>query len=76
MSELKSSSRYNWSALYLDSKNGDFFGTRQPLNLREDPSDMFHIVAEFNNIGNPLEIPAGTTLRIPSYSRVQMKVLS
>ena len=101
MSELSNSSRYNWSVRYIDSKNGDFFGTRQPLKLREHPSDLFHVVtdadskridliawryyrdvnlwwviAEFNNISNPLEIPTGTTLRIPSYSRVQMKVLA
>ena len=100
MSELSNSSRYNWSVRYIDSKNGDFFGTRQPLKLREHSSDLFHVVtdadskridliawryyrdvnlwwviAEFNNISNPLEIPTGTTLRIPSYSRVQMKVL-
>ena len=101
MSELSNSSRYNWSVRYIDSKNGDFFGTRQPLKLREHSSDLFHVVtdadskridliawryyrdvnlwwviAEFNNISNPLEIPTGTTLRIPSYSRVQMKVLA
>ena len=101
MSELSSSSRYNWSVLYHDNKNGDFYGTRQPLKLREDESDLFHIVtdadskridliawkyyrdvnlwwiiAEFNNINNPLEIPVGTTLRIPTYERIQMKVLA
>ena len=101
MGELSSSSRYNWSVYYIDSKNGDFYGTRQPLKLRKDSSDLFHVVtdadskridliawkyyrdvnlwwviAEFNNISNPLEIPTGTTLRIPSYSRVQMKVLT
>ncbi|MBR0258488.1 MAG: LysM peptidoglycan-binding domain-containing protein [Synergistaceae bacterium] len=94
-------SRYDWSVLYVDAKNGDFYGTRQPLRLREHSSDTFHtvsdtdskridliawkyyrdvslwwIIAEFNNISNPLEILPGTTLRIPTYERVQMKVLS
>ena len=101
MSDLSETSRYNWSVLYVDSKNGDFWGTRQPLKLREHVSDSFHVVtdadskridliawkyyrdvrlwwviAEVNNINNPLEIPAGTTLRIPSYERVQMKVIA
>ena len=101
MSDLPDTSRYNWSALYVDEDNGDFFGTRQPLRLREHESDIFHtvtdadsrridliawkyyrdvslwwVIAEFNNISNPLEIPAGTTLRIPAYERVQMKVLA
>ena len=101
MSDLPDTSRYNWSVLYQDSRNGDFYGTRQPLKLREHDSDMFHVVtdadskridliawkyyrdvrlwwviAEFNNISNPLEIPAGTTLRIPTYERIQMKVLA
>lgn len=100
MSELSETSRYNWSVFY-DSRNGDFWGTRQPLKLREHESDTFHVVtdadskridliawkyyrdvrlwwviAELNNISNPLEIPAGTTLRIPSYERVQMKVIA
>ena len=93
-------SRYDWSVLYIDKK-GEFFGTRQPLRLREHESDLFHVVtdadnkridliawkfyhdvslwwviAEFNNISNPFEIPTGTTLRIPTYERVQMKVLA
>ncbi len=101
MSELSETSRYNWSVLYQDSRNGDFWGTRQPLKLLEHESDTFHVVtdadskridliawkyyrdvrlwwviAELNNISNPLEIPAGTTLRIPSYERVQMKVIA
>ena len=101
MSDLSETSRYNWSVLYVDSRNGDFWGTRQPLKLREHVSDSFHVVtdadskridliawkyyrdvrlwwviAEVNNINNPLEIPAGTTLRIPSYERVQMKVIA
>lgn len=101
MSDLSETSRYNWSVLYVDSRNGDFWGTRQPLKLREHDSDSFYVVtdadskridliawkyyrdvrlwwviAEVNNINNPLEIPAGTTLRIPSYERVQMKVLA
>ncbi len=100
MSDLSETSRYNWSVLYVDSKNGDFFGTRQPLKLREHETDSYHVVseadskridliawkyyrdvrlwwviAEFNDINNPLEIPTGTTLRIPRYERVQMKVL-
>ena len=100
MSDLPDTSRYNWSVLYVDSKNGDFWGTRLPVKLREHESDSFHVVtdadskridliawkyyrdvrlwwviAEFNNISNPLEIPAGTTLRIPAYHRIQMKVL-
>lgn len=100
MSELSASSRYNWSVLYANSKKGDFFGTRQPLKLREHSSDIFYtvtdadskridliawkyyrdvslwwVIAEFNGIMNPLEIPSGTTLRIPSYERVQMEVL-
>ena len=97
---MKDSSRYNWSVWYAD-KNGDFFGTRQPLKLREHETDFFHVVtdtdskridliawkyyrdvnlwwiiAEFNNIINPLEIPVGTTLKIPSYERIQMKVIA
>ena len=101
MSDLPDTSRYNWSVLYVDSKNGDFWGTRLPVKLREHESDSFHVVtdadskridliawkyyrdvrlwwviAEFNNISNPLEIPAGTTLRIPTYERIQMKVLA
>ena len=101
MSDLSETSRCNWSVLYVDSRNGDFWGTRQPLKLREHDSDTFHVVtdadskridliawkyyrdvrlwwviAEVNNINNPLEIPAGTTLRIPSYERVQMKVIA
>lgn len=101
MSDLQSTSRYNWSVFYVDKKNGDFLGTRQPLKLREHASDMFHtvtdtdsrridliawkyyrdvslwwVIAEFNNIGNPFEIPVGTVLRIPSYDRVQMKVIA
>ncbi len=101
MSDLSETSRYNWSVFYIDSKNGDFFGTRQPLKLKEHTSDLFHrvtdvdskridliawkyykdvrlwwIIAEFNNIGNPLEIPVGTILRIPTYERLQMKVLA
>ena len=101
MSDLPAESRYNWSVLYIDSKNGDFFGTRQPLKLRQHESDSFYVVtdsdskridliawkyyrdvrlwwviAEFNNISNPLEIPSGTVLRIPAYERVQMKVIA
>ena len=38
--------------------------------------DKLLVMIEFNNILKPLEIPVGTTLRIPSYERVQMKVLS
>ena len=101
MSELSASSRYNWSVLYIDRKNGDFYGTRQPLRLREHDTDMFHtvtdadckridliawryyrdvslwwVIAEINGINNPLEIPTGTTLRIPAYDRIQMKVIA
>jgi len=100
VSELSINSRYNWSVLYLDSKNGDFYGTRQPLKLAKHKTDMYHqvteadsrridliawqyyrdvslwwIIAEVNNIGNPTVIPPGTILRIPSYDRVQMKVI-
>jgi len=46
MSELDPTSRYNYSVLYLDKKNGDFFGTRQPVNLRDHPTDLFHQVTE------------------------------
>ena len=101
MSEIDYESRYNWSVLYVDKNNGDFYGTRQPLGLREDNSDLFHtvtdydskridliawkyyrdvklwwIIADYNAIANPLEIPVGTTLRIPAYERVQMRVLA
>lgn len=100
MSDLRATSRYNWSVYYIDSKNGDFYGTRQPLRLPRHNSDMFHqvteadrrridliawqyyrdvnlwwIIAEVNNIGNPLDIEPGTVLRIPAYDRVQMKVI-
>ena len=37
---------------------------------------LWWIIAEVNNIGNPTEIPPGTILRIPSYYRVQMKVIA
>ena len=101
MANLSETSRYNWSVLYVDNKNGDFWSTRQPLKLREHESDSFHVVtdadskridliawkfyrdvrlwwviAEFNNIDNPLEILPGTTLRIPAYERIQMKVIA
>lgn len=99
MGDLDISSRYNWSVYYIDPKNGDFYGTRQPLNLRKHASDFFHVVsdvdridliaykyyrdvklwwviAEFNNITNPLELHSGTVLRIPTYDRIQMQVLS
>lgn len=36
---------------------------------------LWWVIAEFNNIINPLEIPVGTTLRIPTYERIQMKVI-
>ena len=100
MSDLSVNSRYNWSVLYLDSKNGDFYGTRQPLKLPKHKTDMYHqvteadsrridliawryyhdvslwwIIAEVNNVGNPTYIPPGTILRVPSYDRVQMKVI-
>ena len=100
MSDLAVTSRYHLSVLYLDPKNGDFWGTRQPLKLRKHPSDLFHqvtdadnkridliawryyrdvslwwVIAEYNDIGNPLELQTGTVLRIPSYDRVQMKVV-
>lgn len=35
MTDLPETSRYHWSVLFIDSKNGDFFGTRQPLKLRK-----------------------------------------
>lgn len=99
MSELDNTSRHQWSVYYIDAENGDFYGTRQPLKLREHSSDLFHVVsdvdridliaykyyhdvrlwwiiAEMNNILNPLELISGTTLRIPSYDRIQMQVLS
>ena len=44
MSEIRSTSRYNWSVFYIDSKNGDFYGTRQPLRLGKHKTDMFHQV--------------------------------
>ena len=98
MSDLDPTSRYNLSVLYQDRDNGDFWGTRQPLRLREHPSDLFHqvmegdridllawryyrdvrlwwVIAEVNNIGNPLELKPGMILRVPSYDRVQMKVV-
>ena len=46
MSDLSETSRYNWSVLYVDSRNGDFWGTRQPLKLREHDSDTFHVVTD------------------------------
>ena len=100
MSGLNATSRYNWSVLYIDSKNGDFYGTRQPLRLANHKTDLFHqvteadsrridliawryyhdvslwwVIAEVNSIGNPLEIEPGTILRVPSYERVQMKIV-
>ena len=101
MSELDATSRYNYSVLYLDKKNGDFYGTRQPLRLRSHSSDVFHqvtdadnkrldliawryyrdvrlwwIIAEINNISNPLEMHTGLILRIPSYERIMLEVVS
>ena len=46
MSGLDPTSRHNFSTLYLDKKNGDYYGTRQPINLRDHPTDMFHQVTE------------------------------
>ena len=37
--------------------------------------NLWWIIAEVNNIGNPLEIRSGTVLRIPAYDRVQMRVV-
>lgn len=92
---LAPESRYNYSELF-----DGFFGTRQPVKLRDNDSDSFHVVtdadskridliawkyyrdvnlwwviAEINNIINPLHIPAGTILRIPDYERVLMKII-
>lgn len=100
MSELDPTSRYNFSVLYLDKKNGDFWGTRQLVKLPPHPSDLFHqvtdadskridliawkyyhdvklwwVIAEANDILNPLELQVGTILRIPSYERVMMRVV-
>ena len=101
MSKLDSTSRYNYSTLYLDKNNGDFFGTRQALRLRPHKTDLFHqvtdadnkridliaykyykdvrlwcIIAEINNISNPLELQTGRILRIPSYERVMLEVVN
>ncbi len=100
MINIDVTSRCNYSVLYLDNKTGSYWGTRQPLRLREHSTDLFYqvtdatnkrldliayqyygdvrlwwIIAEFNNIGNPLEIKSGTILRIPTYERVQMEVI-
>ena len=100
MSSLDTTSRYNYSVLYLDKKNGDFFGTRQPLRLRPHKTDLFHqvtdadskridliawryykdvrlwwVIAEINNISNPLELQTGLILRIPAYERVMFEVV-
>ena len=100
MSELDATSRYQFSARYLDKKNGDFFGTRQLVRLPQHPTDLFHqvteadskridliaykyykdvrlwwVIAEANDIINPLELQVGSILRIPSYDRVMMKVV-
>ncbi len=45
MSELDATSRYNFASLYQD-KNGDYFGTRQLVQLRPHDSDQFHQVTE------------------------------
>ena len=37
---------------------------------------LWWVIAEFNNITNPLELHAGTVLRIPTYDRIQMQVLA
>ena len=36
---------------------------------------LWWVIAEVNGIANPLELPAGAVLRVPSYDRVQMKVV-
>ncbi len=46
MSEIDPTSRYNFAVLYLDKKNGSFYGTRQPLNLRQHPTDLFFQVTD------------------------------
>lgn len=37
---------------------------------------LWWVIAEVNSIGNPLDLQVGTVLRIPSYERVQMKVVA
>jgi nucleoid-associated protein YgaU len=36
---------------------------------------LWWVIAEVNGIGNPLELQPGTVLRIPSYDRIQMRVV-
>jgi len=53
-----------------DSKRIDLIAWRYYGDVR-----LWWVIAEVNEIGDPLEIPVGTRLRIPSYERVQMKVV-
>ena len=55
----------------IDSKRIDLIAWKYYRDV-----NLWWVIAEFNNIINPLEIPVGTTLRIPSYERIQMKVIS
>ena len=54
-----------------DSKRIDLIAWKYYRDVR-----LWWVIAEFNNISNPLELQAGTTLRIPTYERIQMKVLA
>ena len=54
-----------------DSKRIDLIAWKYYKDVR-----LWWIIAEVNNIIKPLEIPVGTTLRIPEYNRIQMKVLA
>jgi hypothetical protein len=53
-----------------DSKRIDLIAWRYYRDV-----DLWWVIAEVNNVGSPLEIKSGTILRIPSYDRVQMRVV-
>lgn len=36
---------------------------------------LWWVLAEANGIGDPLDVPSGTSLRVPSFERVMMRVV-
>ena len=53
-----------------DSKRIDLIAWRYYRDI-----SLWWVIAEVNGIGNPIEIKPGVVLRIPSYERIQMKVV-